>query len=255
MSTETIKNKRRYKPLYKKFHHIFENVQFKKKLFKFKKKKWIKLIRFTQKQIYYKNYNIMIKSSNPNIRFAHKPIFKKNYNFLLKSAKKLNLYYGGGYRKKYFQHLVKQIQKTKLPRFGTNKNYIEKDTYLFIEHMEKRLESVIRRAFFFDSITKIRQMINHGHVYVNKQTIKNEAFLVKEFDLIEISYTFKTDIKRNIKHLSSYLIPTPTQTNLLVNYKTFQIYYTGKKINLGEYIKLFPIIININKLINFYRYK
>lgn len=252
-----IKKKKRFKPLYKKFHHIFENVQFRKKLFKLKKKKWFKLINFTKKQMYYRKFNIIKKSSDPaiSVRFPPIPLFKKNHNFLLKSAKKLNLYYGGRFKKKYFQKLVKHIQKVKLPRFGTHKNYIEKDTYLFIEHMEKRLESVIRRAFFFDSIIRIRKMIKYGHVTVNKQIIKNEAALIKEFDLIEVSHNFKTEIKKHIRTTQNFLLPTPTQTNLLVNYKTFQIYYIGRKINLKEYLTLYPIQININKLIGYYKHK
>jgi ribosomal protein S4 len=250
----------RRKPLYKKFYHIYENVQFKKKLFNFRRQKWQKMIISTKKQLFFNNLNMAKRSSNPNVGifFPYKQFFKKNYSFLTKAVKKLKLYYGGGYKKNFFRPLIKQIQKVKLVRFGIVKNYIEKDTYLFIEHMERRLESVLRRAFFFDSLTKIRQLIKHGHVTVNKKLIRNEAFLVKEFDLIEVSQKFKLYVKKKLKSLinsKSYLQPSPIQTNLIVNYRTFQVYYIGRKNNILEYLSLFPIKININKLLNFLKHK
>ena len=52
--------------------------------------------------------------------------------------------------------------------------------------LESRLDTVIYRAKFAPTVFSARQMINHGHIKVNKKRVNIASYVVKETDLIEI---------------------------------------------------------------------
>ena len=52
--------------------------------------------------------------------------------------------------------------------------------------LESRLDTVIYRAKFAPTVFAARQLINHGHVRVNKKKVNVSSYRVKEEDLIEI---------------------------------------------------------------------
>ena len=49
-----------------------------------------------------------------------------------------------------------------------------------------RLDTVIYRAKFASTVFSARQMINHGHIKVNKKRVNISSYLVKDTDLIEV---------------------------------------------------------------------
>ena len=52
--------------------------------------------------------------------------------------------------------------------------------------LESRLDTVIYRAKFAPTVFSARQMINHGHIKVNKKRVNISSYVVKSSDLIEI---------------------------------------------------------------------
>ena len=52
--------------------------------------------------------------------------------------------------------------------------------------LESRLDTIIYRAKFATTVFSARQMINHGHIKVNKKRVNISSYLVKETDLIEV---------------------------------------------------------------------
>ena len=52
--------------------------------------------------------------------------------------------------------------------------------------LESRLDTVIYRAKFAPTVFSARQMINHGHIKVNKKRVNIASYVVKDSDLIEI---------------------------------------------------------------------
>ena len=52
--------------------------------------------------------------------------------------------------------------------------------------LERRLDTVIYRAKFAQTVFSARQLINHGHVRVNKKKVNISSYLVSEKDIIEI---------------------------------------------------------------------
>ena len=53
-------------------------------------------------------------------------------------------------------------------------------------YLESRLDTVIYRAKFATTVFSARQMINHGHIKVNKKRVNISSYLVKDTDLIEV---------------------------------------------------------------------
>ena len=52
--------------------------------------------------------------------------------------------------------------------------------------LERRLDSVVYRSKFANTIFSSRQLINHGHVTVNGKKVNISSYQVKEDDAIEI---------------------------------------------------------------------
>src|SRR5210317_625372 len=52
--------------------------------------------------------------------------------------------------------------------------------------LESRLDTVIYRAKFTPTVFAARQLINHGHIRVNKKKVNISSYLVKESDVIEV---------------------------------------------------------------------
>ena len=52
--------------------------------------------------------------------------------------------------------------------------------------LESRLDTVVYRAKFAPTVFSARQMINHGHIEVNKRRVNISSYVVKNSDVIEI---------------------------------------------------------------------
>lgn len=232
--------KKRYKPLYKKFIQLRANVQLKKKLFNFKKKKWSTFLfflkkqkRFGKKPYTHYNYSISKFTSKGNS-------FQRKFRNDLISRKKFNYFYGGLLRK----NLKKQMTKI----FCSNEKRDFKKVGL--EFFESRLNSVLYRSHFCFSMRNASQLINHGHVSVNKITVKNKFYQLKQGDLIEIKPKSEKLIKNNLKQSDFWPIPPKY---LIINYNTMQIIFGDiKNFDFSTY---FPFKLDMNSVVtNYYRH-
>ena len=52
---------------------------------------------------------------------------------------------------------------------------------ILIALLESRLDTVIYRAKFAPTVFAARQMINHGHIKVNKKRVNISSYVVKEY--------------------------------------------------------------------------
>lgn len=249
--TLRIIQKQRYKPLYKKFNQLFENVQSRQKILNFKKQKWQALISRLKKGTYYRKKNKVFNHSGntivPLVEYRKSPKFKKRYKYLMHAAKKINLFYGG-LKEKYIRKVVKIIWRQ-------NKNkrkskILARAEFYFLDFMESRLESALCRSFFTQSIKNARQLILHGHVFVNKQKVKHGSYILKENDIIEVHPKFHEFIRFNVQKSKFW---HTQQSSLIINYKTLQILYVNR-LSLDTFSNLFSFRINIKNVIKYYRY-
>ena len=97
-----------------------------------------------------------------------------DYGIQLQAKQKLKAYYGNINERQFRNIYRKALSK----RGDTTEN--------LIALLESRLDTVIYRAKFAPTVFAARQMINHGHIKVNKKRVNISSFTVKSADTIEV---------------------------------------------------------------------
>ena len=98
-----------------------------------------------------------------------------DYGIQLQAKQKLKAYYGNINERQFRNIYRKALSK----RGDTTEN--------LIALLESRLDTVIYRAKLALTVFSARQMINHGHIRVNKKRVNISSYLVNDTDLIEVS--------------------------------------------------------------------
>ncbi len=110
-----------------------------------------------------------------------------DYGIQLNAKQKLKSYYGNINERQFRNIYRKALAK----RGDTTEN--------LIAILESRLDTVVYRSKFAPTVFSARQLINHGHIKVNKKKVNVSSYLVKESDVIEIKENSK---KLNIIEVS-----------------------------------------------------
>ena len=97
-----------------------------------------------------------------------------DFGVQLQAKQKLKSYYGN-MNERQFRNLYKRAIMSK---GNTAEN--------LIGLLERRLDAVVYRSKFANTIFSSRQLINHGHVKVNGKKVDISSYQVKEEDTIEI---------------------------------------------------------------------
>ena len=97
-----------------------------------------------------------------------------DYGIQLQAKQKLKAYYGNINERQFRNIYRKALSK----RGDTTEN--------LIALLESRLDTVVYRAKFAQTVFSARQIINHGHITVNKKRVNIASYVVKDTDLIEV---------------------------------------------------------------------
>ena len=221
---------------YKKFLKLRQNVQNRPKLLKFKAKKWQNIILKSRRDL--KN-TLKLKNIDQLGYFVPKftDFFAYKYRSDLYIKQKI-IYFYGYLKKNYIKLIAKKIRK---------KN---NSSYFLVKLLESRLDSVLYRSHFVSSFRDARQLISHGHVYVNGKKINNSSFVLSDGDVISLSKNIHKLIEKNV--LNSILVPI-TPKYLQVNYRIFHIVFLGD-VKMNQLVNQFPFWLNFKTLTEFYRY-
>ena len=103
-----------------------------------------------------------------------------DYGIQLNAKQKLKGYYGN-INERQFRNIYRKAITT---RGDTTEN--------LIGLLESRLDTIIYRAKFTPTVFAARQLINHGHIRVNKKKVNISSYLVKDTDVIEVREKSKT---------------------------------------------------------------
>jgi|TARA_B110000902_G_scaffold229556_1_gene270432 small subunit ribosomal protein S4 len=103
-----------------------------------------------------------------------------DYGIQLNAKQKLKSYYGNINERQFRNIYRKALTK----RGDTIEN--------LIGLLESRLDTVVYRAKLTPTVFAARQLINHGHVRVNKKKVNISSYLVSDTDIIEIREKSKT---------------------------------------------------------------
>ena len=251
-----VKKHSYYKPLYKQILNLRENVQNRKKLLKFKKQKWQKLIHYLNKAVvksrkakikmngstfYHKNY-----FRNFNQHSYHIPRFTKFFTRKFKdnllSKQRFQLFYGGLSEKFIKSVIKKSLTKSNVSKINLN------PSFFLTEFLERRLDSILFRSHFVLSFRNARQLISHGHVLVNGKVTKKKGLLLKEGDTVGFSKKIHSLIKSYIGNSEIWPIPPKY---LQINYRILQIMIVDDVKHTSPSTN-FPFWLNLNGIINRY---
>lgn len=238
-----MKYKKRYKPFYKQFLRLRQNVQNRAKLFRFKKQKWQRFQNYSKNQLgFYKRFKIKDQFQLSASRFASRGnSFQRKFRNNLYQRQLFSLFYGG-LKKKYLKKSILQVLNTKS---HITPNLVD-FRYNVLKFFESRLDTVIYRTSFSLSIKEASQLILHGHVLVNGNPVKSKSYILKTNDLIEIAHNSKSRalIKKSLDKSNFWPVPPK---HLLVNYQTLQILFVySKDSNL---MPVFNHYLNLNSVI------
>jgi ribosomal protein S4 len=235
------KENRRYKPQYKYFLNLRENVNNNPKLLKFKKKKWQILVqRLTnlRKKKFNKTY---FSHASYQITRNAKPL-RNGFRLFLATKKRLNLFYGKFTEAKFKAKFIEaSIEAKKTVRQRRKED-------LVLSKLETRLDTILFRSNFLSSFRYIRQVISHGKVFVNGNKMVNYDYFVKPGDVITLDPKLHSLVK-------SHIIETKFQgllpCYLQISYKTLSIVMV-QEINISYLSHLFPFWVNLKNI--FYNY-
>jgi len=157
-----------------------------------------------------------------------------DYGIQLFAKQKLKSYYGNINERQFRNIYRKALTK----RGDTTEN--------LIGLLESRLDTVIYRGKFTPTVFAARQLINHGHVRVNKKKVNISSYLVKETDEIEIKEKSKT-LAMIDGALSSKERDVPEYIQLDDKNKTVKL------IRIPKFAEVpYPVIMEPNLVIEFY---
>ena len=97
-----------------------------------------------------------------------------DYGLQLQAKQKLKAYYGNINERQFRNIYRKALSK----RGDTSEN--------LIGLLERRLDTVVYRAKFAPTVFSARQLINHGHIRVNKKKVNISSCTIKDTDIIEV---------------------------------------------------------------------
>ena len=98
-----------------------------------------------------------------------------DYGIQLQAKQKLKAYYGNINERQFRNIYRKALSK----RGDTSEN--------LIALLESRLDTVVYRAKLAPTVFAARQLINHGHIIVNKKRVNVSSYLLKDTDQVEVS--------------------------------------------------------------------
>ena len=114
------------------------------------------------------------RASGPGQHGAARKKKVSDYGIQLQAKQKLKFYYGNINERQFRNLYRKAIQK----KGDTAEN--------LIGLLERRLDSVVYRGKFALTVFAARQLINHGHIKVNKKKVNISSYLCNESDVVEV---------------------------------------------------------------------
>ena len=236
--------KSRFKPRFKKLVKLRENVLSSEKLSKLKKVKWKNLVKYHERKLRsYKKYkpydhNLCVVSKYPSRGTS----YKKKLHDLLYVIKIFRLIYGNVPKRSLKNILKKTLKHMNIRKITLNS--------CFLSSFENRLCFVLYRAKFTKSLREAQQIVLHGKVLVNDQTVTSKTYSVKMGDIISIRLEDMQLIRKNLQNLHKDNLP---MKSFLINYKTLQIFCNNTThMNTSLF---FPFYLNIAiMLVNSKRY-
>nr|NP_044775.1 ribosomal protein S4 [Reclinomonas americana]O21263.1 RecName: Full=Small ribosomal subunit protein uS4m; AltName: Full=Ribosomal protein S4, mitochondrial [Reclinomonas americana]AAD11890.1 ribosomal protein S4 [Reclinomonas americana] len=179
----------------------------------------------------------LIPKSKNEVKISY---YEPRYASQLKEKQKLRKFYANVTEKQFYNYYVKA--KSFKGKIGDN----------LIKMLERRLDIIIYRAGFVNSIYQARLLVNHKHVLVNNKIQNISSYLVQNGDMISI----KPEIVNLLRNQYNWDILQKSNGSFLkylpyleVDYKTMSCIYLYTP-EMNEIY--FPFQLDMNKVIRYY---
>jgi len=118
------------------------------------------------------------------------------YSIRLKEKQKLRFHYGITERQ-----LLNYVKKARKKKGSSGK--------LLLSFLEMRLDNIIFRLGFAVSVVAARQLICHGHIFVNGKLVNIPSFICKPKDVITVSNSNSSRnlVLRNLSSFENLILP------------------------------------------------
>jgi len=140
-----------------------------------------------------------------------------------KTSKKLSTpgQHGSSFGRKLSQFGIRLKEKQKLRfHYGINErqllNYVKKARRkkgsagrLLLTLLEMRLDNIVFRLGFAPTIMAAKQIVNHGHIFVNNRLVNVPSFSCKPKDVLTVKNvsTSQDLVRRNLQSIETLLVP------------------------------------------------
>ena len=157
-----------------------------------------------------------------------------DYKIQLQAKQKLKSYYGN-LNERQFRNVYKEAARRK---GNTGEN--------LVGILESRLDAIIYRAKFANTVFQARQLINHGHVKVNGKRVNISSFYLNENDEVEI--------KDSSKQLNTILSASSSKDREVPEYLVSdQKKLTAKLSRIPKFEEIpYPAIMEPNLVVEYY---
>lgn len=114
-------------------------------------------------------------------------VMERRANKRTKTAPKKLSDYGKHLREKQIAKFSLQMNEAQFKRFFSIASKAKGKTgETFLRLLEMRLDNIVRRAGFCDSIKMARQLVTHGHIKVNNKCVNIPSYILKEGEEISL---------------------------------------------------------------------
>jgi len=160
-----------------------------------------------------------------------------DYAIRLQEKQKLRFLYGG-IREKQFKRYFDEAARIAGVRGGNTGN-------ILLQLLERRLDNVVYRMGFAKTRLQARQLVRHGHFFVNGKKVNIPSYQVDPGDIIELREKSRKSplFKENLEQRDPRSIPSWLE----VDRENFR----GKVLEIPEEIEL-EIPVNVQLIIEYY---
>lgn len=240
--------KKRNTPLYKKLIKLRENIQDRKKLLNFKKKKWKPLITHVLRLKFRRRKKTLRRfDMNKFVIQRYYNWYKNRYknNNVLKQ--KFKLFYGSLSERRLKKMATKAVRKIR-----KNNNPMTRNQH-FLKFFDKRLDSVLYKTNFTYSIKYARQLIRSKKITINGETQNDYSYILKTGDIVGVKKCIEKSTFLNISSCYNFTI---LPRYLYINYRTLKILYMGfgpKQQHIYDLFSDYKFWLDVNRMISIYR--
>ncbi len=118
----------------------------------------------------------------------------------LKEKQKLRFNYGISERQ-----LISYVREARRRKGSTGE--------ILLQLLEMRLDNIVFRLGFAPTIAGARQLISHGHIFINKQRINIPSYICKINDLISVTSNSHELVKKSVERSQSQLAAPHLELN------------------------------------------